>query len=344
MQELDVMTSTWLAADVCLTTANPGTTGLVGYWAMSEGDGNRIYPTATDSNLAIPAADLIGYMDPCDDVGLSSGAISWTTGVPMQLTNGGPWVEGDALNFDGQDGIRVQFGPEFAITGPNDPNVNNIDPTAPDGNLSLAIWAKWNGRHPGKDKSQGLISKRREWNASVNGVQFMLECDTYPAPRGSFGLRRFGESLAGQPGDVYTAANILTGFIGQWAHIAATFDGTTARLYLNGAEVGNGLYAFSAGNPANIGLTIGNVNDSQGWPEGPESFRGVLDEAYIFNRTLTAEEVAYLSDQTPWDGVKTVPVPSSAEIWTQEPEGSRGVNFKDFAMIANVWLDEDMYP
>jgi hypothetical protein len=175
--ELEIMADLWLTEDVCIPTKDPGIFGLVGYWSMNEGDGNRIYPTDFNSTLGIPEADLIGWMDPCDDRGISSGAISWSTGVPMQDING-VWFEGSALKFNGQDGIRVEFGPQFSL----DPNAANLDPAAPNGHLSLSIWMKWAGRHLDKDKSQGLISKRREWADNENGVQFIFEIDTYPGP------------------------------------------------------------------------------------------------------------------------------------------------------------------
>jgi hypothetical protein len=342
LQELDILASSWLFEDVAIPTKNPGTTGLVGYWAMDEGDGNNIYPTAYDANVGIDYNNLVGWMDPNDDIGISSGAISWTTGAPMQDSNGGPWVEGGALRFGGQNGIRVEFGPGGAA--PDD--TNNFDPAAPNGQLTLAIWGKWDGRHLDKDKCQGMISKRREWAANVNGTQFMFECDTYPAPRGSFCLRAFRSGT--ETGDLYAPENILMGFIGQWAHMAVTFDGTDSNdaciLYLNGSEVARGPFHFGVGDPCAIGLTIGNDNDTTGWPEGPESYKGTLDEAYIFNRALEPNEVAYLADESPWDMIKTVPIPSAAEIYTGEPSGSRVVNFKDLAMIASMWLDEDMYP
>jgi hypothetical protein len=350
IQELEVLADTWLYEDVAIPTKNPGTTGLVGYWSMNEGDSNKIYPTAYDASLGIEPNNLIGYMDPCDDVGLSSGDISWVSGVPMQFTNGGPWVEGSALQFGkvvagrfaSADGLRVQFGPEGF--GPDDSN--NFDPAAPDGQITLGIWAKWMGRHLDKDKCQGVISKRRDWAANATGVQFMFEVDTYPAPRGTFALRAFRS--AGETGDLYAPTDILMGFIGQWIHLAVTFDATDTNdaciLYLNGSEVARGPYHFGVGDPCNIGLTIGSTGALPVWPEMPETFKGTLDEAYIFNRALEPNEVAYLADESPWDGIKTVPIPSAAEIYKGEPSGERVVNFRDFAMIASLWLEEDMYP
>ena len=88
-------------------------------------------------------------------------------------------------------------------------------------------------------------------------------------------------------------------------------------------------------------MAIGNTNGVNGDAQS-QTFNGDLDEARIYNRALTAAEVAYLADTTPGDGELHIPVPSAAEVYQEEPEGQRRVNFKDFAMVANKWLEEEM--
>jgi hypothetical protein len=84
---------------------------------------------------------------------------------------------------------------------------------------------------------------------------------------------------------VITDADVLTPFVGQWVHVAATFDGTTAVLYLNGEEVGSG--AFSLGNGTTVGMRIGSYNDNS------PCFNGDLDEVRIYNRALTPDELSF---------------------------------------------------
>ncbi|MFB3819491.1 MAG: N,N-dimethylformamidase beta subunit family domain-containing protein, partial [Candidatus Methylomirabilales bacterium] len=69
-----------------------------------------------------------------------------------------------------------------------------------------------------------------------------------------------------------------------WSHLAATYDGATLRLYVNGAQVGSRAVAGSirtSTSPFRIG---GNA------PWG-EYFAGRIDEVRVYNRALTATEI-----------------------------------------------------
>lgn len=81
----------------------------------------------------------------------------------------------------------------------------------------------------------------------------------------------------------YLAAN-------RWTHLAATYNGSTQRLYVNGVEVGsrsqNGAITLSSG-----ALRIGG-NSVWG-----SYFRGYIDEVRVYNRALTQAEIASDSKQ-----------------------------------------------
>jgi len=38
------------------------------------------------------------------------------------------------------------------------------------------------------------------------------------------------------------------------------------------------------------------------------------------------------------------PVPSPANLYSGEPQGSTVINFKDYAVLADHWLEEGLYP
>jgi len=74
-----------------------------------------------------------------------------------------------------------------------------------------------------------------------------------------------------------------------WYHAAATYDGSTMRLYLNGTEVGSvaesGLISRGRNVPVNLGRS----------PEGSNYLRGAIDDVRIYSSALTAAEVAALA-------------------------------------------------
>jgi len=73
--------------------------------------------------------------------------------------------------------------------------------------------------------------------------------------------------------------------VGEWSHVAATFDNEVMRLYLNGTEVGS-LPRHGPICPADAGLSLGTYTPGH----GRAFFMGTLDEVKMWNRALTAAE------------------------------------------------------
>jgi fibronectin type 3 domain-containing protein len=98
-----------------------------------------------------------------------------------------------------------------------------------------------------------------------------------------------------------------------WSHLAATYDGTTLRLYLNGAQVAqlaaSGSIATSS-SPVRMG-----ANSIWG-----ENLNGQIDEVRIYNRALSAAEIqndmnlSVTPDVTPPTITARTPTPSAAGI------------------------------
>ena len=83
-----------------------------------------------------------------------------------------------------------------------------------------------------------------------------------------------------------------------WYHLAATFDGTTKRLYLNGVEVASASMAYPLGYDASVPWTIG--DDIDGGFTAGTYLTGLIDEVAIYNTALTAAEIdeIYSADST----------------------------------------------
>lgn len=77
---------------------------------------------------------------------------------------------------------------------------------------------------------------------------------------------------------------------GKWHYLAGTYDGSFIRFYVDGTEVGAGtqwVNTIGYGLTTNNNLTIGAYDGTCSLP-----FPGYIDEVIIWNRALSAEEIA----------------------------------------------------
>jgi len=73
----------------------------------------------------------------------------------------------------------------------------------------------------------------------------------------------------------------------EWHHVALTYDGTTARLYADGVEVASGAKDWNlVPSRAHIGRQVNDV---------AEFWDGMIDEARLYDRVLSVEEIAWLA-------------------------------------------------
>jgi hypothetical protein len=72
--------------------------------------------------------------------------------------------------------------------------------------------------------------------------------------------------------------------VNNWTHVAATFDGSTSRLYINGSEVAN--HDFSGPIATSTGAL--RIGGNAVWGE---FFSGRIDEVRIYNRALSPAEI-----------------------------------------------------
>lgn len=207
------------------------------------------------------------------------------------LHNGVAWIsqayQGGGVNCDGTTDTRIELG--------------TWNPAEGTGQLSLALWIRWSGSAA---TYQGLIGKRNLWPDTT-----MFQFQVRPENGGTFRLETGSVAIV-------SPNNTLSPLVQTWVHVAATFDGTTARLYLNGVQVASGAFAFyAAGVASNMG--IGCVTGGgAGFSGNGEVFSGGMDEVCIYNRALSKEEISLVmagiggeeaSDPRPKDGATDVP-------------------------------------
>jgi hypothetical protein len=171
----------------------------------------------------------------------------------------GPTGLGKAMLFEGTQGHQYV-------------DLGTFNPSALTSKLSVALWAKWDGL---STAWQGLIGKRNNtWDRT--GMMWQIEANQ---TNGSLRFQREGV-------DVVLQATAPA--VGQWVHIAVTFDGTTARGYINGVRTVQAAFSFGTGREAPIQFGA----DTLG---GGNSYNGTLDDIRIYDTVLTDAEIAALA-------------------------------------------------
>jgi hypothetical protein len=162
---------------------------------------------------------------------------------------------GGALSFDGvDDWVTVA-------------DADSLDLTS---GMTLEAWVK--------------PSVTRNWSTVIEKERTpSLAYALYANSDAVFGNRPITQLwIDGQGRDVRGDSTLPTGV---WTHLAATYDGSALRLYVNGVQVASesrtGTIATSTGP-----LRIGGNSVSNGF------FNGLIDEVRIYKRALTAAEIA----------------------------------------------------
>lgn len=146
------------------------------------------------------------------------------------------------------------------------PNSPSLDIT---GNITLAAWIR-----PEKIATQRIINKTV---AGQSGYSLFLSGNGFVSVRFNDNNTFRLNSSALYP------ANGTT-----WIHVAASYDGSTIRLYINGAEDASQSVPFSVlSNTSSLGIGAET--------NGNNSLQGTLDNVKIYNRALSLAEVQTLA-------------------------------------------------
>jgi hypothetical protein len=236
---------------------------------------------------------------------------------------------------NGQSGANAVVGTAVRLSNPGATTGNQeskidvpwnaaLNPTAP---FSVEFWAKFNTIGSDSTGTSPLANfapydygggSRIGWLFYVRG------------PDGRWQFRMGAASGSGYA--VVCSATSGNAVVGTWQHVVATFDGTTARLYVNGAQVGT---AGTGGVPwvpnPQMALRMGGTPLTGNYSDGPtingvgnsgnRGFDGWLDEVAIYNTLLSAGQV-----KAHFDAATTNNAGYHAQIVADGPVGYWGLD------------------
>jgi len=132
-------------------------------------------------------------------------------------------------------------------------------------------------------------------------IEAWIRLDALPTGSAYYGIASWGPteelkyvSLVVRPGNDLAFSffhadlvwNSLTNLVGGWHHIAATYDGTTRRLFVDGNQLGSDAPGPILAVPASTNIVhIGTANGAS------ECFNGVLADVRIYKRARSAEQI-----------------------------------------------------
>jgi large repetitive protein len=190
------------------------------------------------------------------------------TGNNGTIVGGPAWVSsqaglGLALDLDGST--------QYATA----PDSASLDITSA---ITLAAWVR-----PEKAGTQYLVKKAI--NNNTNGYELSL------ATTGK-AFVRFNQATEGNTYRLDSVSSYPTNST-TWVHLAATYDGSTIRIYYNGTSEGTPLAATFTIATNNLVLGVGAESNAA------TKFQGAMDEVRVYNRALSATEIADLAELPP---------------------------------------------
>jgi hypothetical protein len=157
---------------------------------------------------------------------------------------------------------------------------------------------------------------------------------------GGTNLIKYGVATEEGSHENESAANVQTT---EWQHLMVTWNsGEAAKLYING------VLDIPADEDDVIGGTTTGYTTllvGRGSKDETGSWDGLVDDVRVYDVALTAAEVQTVMNGGDLPVVDVyVPLGSPANIHDEEPANSKKVNFKDYAVLVDQWLEEQLWP
>jgi hypothetical protein len=303
-EDIDIMGRDWLAYDYNFIGALPSEANLLGWWKFDEGSGTTVTDSSAyghDGNTVNPSPRWVAGRpgDPCDS----------------------------AMDFDGvADHVIIAEREGNTPPGIYDANLMPADA------FTIACWTKLDSF----SYFDGFVSNVEDTGDDECG--FALYNWGWVGPTGN----DFGFMLKTAVGGMNYIESDELYDTGRWYHVAGVYDGTYATLYVDGEPVGgptnvggpmlwesalNGNYPMAFAIAAYLDSNEEHIVD------------GVIDEVLFYDYGLSQGEIAVLAGAVTIGVEYYQPVPSLANVTDPEEKHSRKVNFRDFVILADHWLE-----
>lgn len=241
----------------------------------------------------------------------------------------GTLVNGLSQNgsFTGQQPPTVNYTNQYALlTRPAYVSVSPSSSLGLSDQFSLAAWAFWNGTD---EANQVLLSKP------------YLDSDGAQQTGLSLGLSGGFPALAifdGSQLRLLSASQAVP--VGQWFYLAATYDGQTARIFLDGQEIASQQDGSTHGLVTGDAAFLIGREFTHGAAQHP--WDGKVDEVQVYDRALDPAEIAVLSrGEEPVNYVTLgAELALSGDLTLRS--GTLDVSQKNYPIVASSnWIRED---
>ncbi len=352
--EEGILLSDFVADNPSIDLANVNTVTL-GFGPPSGGDGMvfiddvRLYPSRCVADIAKPAADLsnncvvdVPDLQILSDDWLVSGYdVTATAATDANLllhytfdgnandSSGNGYhgvVLGDPTYIAGQVGQAISLDGVFDYIAISDVNFASTGNTA----TTVATWIRTD--YEG-DQCIASFDRNEYWRLEING--------------NAAGPGQVGWGIWTHDGQVDFGSKSRIDD-GQWHHIAGVFDAGEHLIYIDGVidAATSVASTFGSGN-----LRYGFVSERSEATEvdgaknaPPWRFQGEMDDLRIYERALAAGEIANLAGAA---AGSVVTQPAQAFMSTAEDSDlvdDEKVDFMDYAILIDSWLDEQLWP
>ncbi|NCC23170.1 MAG: LamG domain-containing protein [Alphaproteobacteria bacterium] len=225
-----------------------------------------------------PDDGLVGHWRLDDGAGSTTAADSSGNGHTGTLTNmeaAQDWVQAatisGGLDFDGTDDhVSVADNPALDLTS----------------TVSVSAWIKADSLTTGTEENRIVF----KGGGGHGDNLYTLEVNNGIIAFALHGFAPGVDSSACVATDDFCVRGVTTVSTGTWYHVAGTYDGNVAKVYVNGVEDGSNIFT-NTGTANSYPLNIGGRSDAS------DMFDGQIDDVRVHDRALTSHEIETLYEQ-----------------------------------------------